>query len=187
MIGVGDLKRGITVELDGEPYQVVEYTQQKMQQRAPVLHLKLRHLRTGRLVERTFSAYHLHLPLAEVDHRSAQYIYSDGDLYYFMDSESFEQFPISREKLGDVLNYLKEQTQVSLLFYKGAALTVELPITVDLKVAEAPPAFRGDTAQGGNKPATLETGLVVQVPLFVAVGDVVRVDTRNGEYLTRVS
>ena len=187
MIGVGDLRRGITVELEGKPYQVVEYTQQKMQQRAPVLRLKLRDLRTGQVVERSFSAYSLRLAVADVEHRIAQYLYSDGDLYYFMDTESYEQFPISKEKLGNDLNYLKEQTEVQLLFYKGEALSVELPTTVDLKVAETPPGTRGDTAQGGTKPATLETGLVVSVPLFVNAGEMVRVDTRTGEYVSRVS
>ena len=185
MIGIGDLRRGITIEMDGEPYQVVEYQQHKMQQRAPVLRLKLRNLKTGRLVERSFQAYTLKLPLAEVDHRSAQYIYSDSDLYYFMDTETYEQFPLSTEVLGDALSYLKEGTEVALLFYQEAAISVELPTTVDLKVVDSPPGLRGDTAQGGTKPATLETGLVIQVPLFVNEGAIIRVDTRTGEYVTR--
>ena len=185
MIGVGDLRRGITLELDGEPYQVVEYQQHRMQQRAPVLRLKLRELKTGRLVERSFQAYSVKLALAEVEHRTAQYLYSDDNLYYFMDTTSYDQFPISQEKLGSVLNYLKEQTEVDLLFYQGEAITVELPTTVDLQVVDTPPGVRGDTAQGGTKPATLETGLVVQVPLFVNNGEAIRVDTRTGEYVTR--
>ena len=186
MIGIGDLKKGITIELDGEPYQVVEYNQHKMQQRAPVLKLKLRQLRTGRLIERSFQAYSVKLELAEVEHRVAQYLYNDDDLYYFMDTTTYDQFPISKETLGEVLNYLREQTEVELVFYQGEAITIDLPNSVELRVVETPPGTRGNTAQGGTKPATLETGLTVQVPLFVNNQESIRVDTRTGEYLTRV-
>lgn len=185
MIGVGDLRKGLTVELDGEPYQVVEYHQHKMQQRAPVLRLKLRDLRTGRLVERSFQAYSLKLPEADVEHRDVQYIYNEGDLYYFMDTTNYEQFPLSKATLGASLLYLKEQVELSLLFYQGEAISVELPTTVDLTIVDTPPGVKGDTAQGGTKPATLETGLVVQVPLFVNNGEAIRVDTRTREYVTR--
>ena len=185
MIGVGDLKRGLTVELEGEPYQVVEYQQHKMQQRAPVLKMKLRHLKSRRLIERSFQAYNLKLQAADVEHRTAKYIYNDDDLYYFMDSDTYDQFPLSREQLGDVLSYLTDQTEVALLFYNGDPINVDLPTTVDLKIEETPPGVKGDTAQGGTKPATLETGLVTQVPLFVNPGETIRVDTRNGEYVAR--
>lgn len=185
MIGVGELRKGITIELDGEPYQVVDYQQHKMQQRAPVLRLKLRGLKDGKLIERTFQAYKLSLPRAEVEHRVAQYLYNDGDLYYFMDTDNYEQFPLTREQLGDALNYLKEQIEVQLVFYNGEPLTVELPTTVDLQIVDTPPGVKGDTAQGGTKPATLETGLIVNVPLFVNPNEIIRVDTRNGEYVTR--
>jgi elongation factor P len=185
MIGVGDLRRGLTVELDGEPYQVVEYQQHKMQQRAPVLKMKMRHLKSGRLIERSFQAYNLKLQAADVEHRTAKYIYNDDDLYYFMDSDTYDQFPLSREQLGDVLNYLTDQTEVALLFYNGDPINVDLPTTVDLKIEETPPGVKGDTAQGGTKPATLETGLVTLVPLFVNQGETIRVDTRTGEYVAR--
>jgi elongation factor P len=186
MIGVGDLKKGLTIELDGEPYKIEEYNMHKMQQRAPVLKLKLRQLRTGRLIERSFQAYSVKLELADVENRVAQYLYNDDDLYYFMDTTSYDQFPISKETLGEVLNYLREQTEVELIFYQGEAITIDLPNSVELRVVDTPPGTRGNTAQGGTKPATLETGLTVQVPLFVNNQESIRVDTRTGEYLTRV-
>ena len=185
-IGYRDLKKGMSVELDGEPYTVVEYERSKMQQRAPVMRIRFRALRTGRIVDRTFQGYDVKLSPASVDRRSAQYIYLDGDLYYFMDNDSFEQFPLSRDQVGDALDYLVEQSSVDMVLFDGEPIAVELPLTVNLKVTETDPGFKGNTAQGGNKPATLETGLVVQVPLFVDVGETVRVDTRSGEYLARV-
>ena len=185
-IGYGDLKKGLPIELDGEPYAVVDYERSKMQQRAPVMRLRFRSLRTGRVVDRTFQGYDVKLTLASVEHLSAQYIYEDGDLYYFMDTKSFEQFPLSREQIEASLPYLVEQTTVSVVFYDDKPIAIELPITVELKVAETAPGFKGDTAQGGTKNATLETGLVVQVPLFVDAGQSVRVDSRTGQYLARV-
>ena len=184
-IGYGDLKKGLAIELDGEPYAVVEYERSKMQQRAPVMRVRFRSLRTGRIVDRSFSGYDVKLSAAAVERRSAQYIYEDGDLYYFMDTESFDQFPLSRGQVEDALPYMVEQTTADLVFYEGDAISIELPVTVDLKVAESDPGLRGDTAQGGTKSATLETGLSVQVPLFVEAGDTVRVDTRTGQYLAR--
>lgn len=185
VLGFSDLKRGITIELEGQPYQVIEYQQVKMQQRAPVLRIKLRDLRTGRTVEKSFQGT-VSLARAEVENRSAQYLYTDGEHYYFMDAETFDQFPLSAEKLGDSLHYLKEQALVELVFYKGEPISIEMPTYVDLAVAETPPGVKGDTAQGGTKPAKLETGITVQVPLFVNMGDKVRIDTRTGQYLERV-
>ena len=185
-IGYGDLRKGMAIELDGEPYVVVDYERSKMQQRAPVMRVRFRSLRTGRIVDRSFNGYDVKLTPASVEHRSAQYIYEDGDLYYFMDSKNFDQVPLSRDQLGDSLPYLIEQTNVDLVFYQDQAIAIELPITVELKVAATDPGHKGDTAQGGTKPATLETGLAVQVPLFVDVGETVRVDTRTGQYLARV-
>ena len=184
MIGFGELRRGTVLELDGAPWQVLEYQHNRMQKRAPVLTLKLRSLKTGHVMERNFPGDHK-LTLAAVEERQAQYLYQDGESYYFMDMESYDQFPLSVEQLGDALNYLKEQLTVGVVFYRGDPLTVELPTFVDLQVAETPPGFRGDTAQGGTKPATLETGLTVQVPLFINPGERVRVDTRTGQYLER--
>ena len=185
-IGYGDLKRGLPIELDGEPYAVVEYERSKMQQRAPVMRIRFRSLRTGRVVDRTFQGYDVKLTPASVVHHSAQYIYEDGGLYYFMDTESFDQFPLSQEQVEEALPYLVEQTKVDIVFYQDQPFAIELPITVDLRVAEADPGLRGDTAQGGTKPATLETGLGIHVPLFVEAGETVRVDTRTGQYLARV-
>ena len=184
-IGYGDLRKGMAIELDGEPFVVADYERSKMQQRAPVLRIKFRELRTGRLVERTFQGYDVKLTQASVERRSAQYIYSEDSLYYFMDTETFDQFPLSRDQVGDAVRYLVEQTTVDVVFFEDEPVTLELPTAVGLKVAETPPDFRGDTAQGGSKPATLETGLVIQVPLFVVEGETVNVDTRSGEYLSR--
>lgn len=175
----------MSIELDGEPYAVVEYERTKMQQRAPVTRIRFRSLKTGRVMDRTFQGYDVKLTLAAVERRSAQYIYKDGDLYYLMDTQSFEQFSLSSERIADSINYLVEQTGVELVFYKGEPIAIELPITVDLKVTQTEPGFKGDTATGGSKSATLETGLTIQVPLFVSHGDTVRVATRTGHYVSR--
>ena len=185
-IGYGDLRKGLAIELDGEPYAVVEYERNKMQQRAPVMRIRFRSLRTGRILDRTFQGYDVKLTPASVENRKAQYIYSDTDLYYFMDTESFDQFPMSRDQMEDSLSYLIEQVTVDVVFYDGQPIAIELPVTVELQVTETAPGYKGDTAQGGTKPATLETGLQVQVPLFVGQGEKIRVDTRKGEYLARV-
>ncbi len=185
-IGYGDLKRGMPIDLDGEPYAVVEYERSKMQQRAPVMRVRFRSLRTGRVTDRTFQGFDVKLKPASVDRRKAQYIYQDGDLYYFMDQESYEQFPLDRESIGDSLQYMVEEATVDVIFHEDQPIATEMPITVDLKVASTEPGFKGNTAQGGSKPATLETGLLVQVPLFIDTGETIRVDTRSGEYLSRV-
>jgi elongation factor P len=185
-ISYGDLRKGLAIELDGEPYVVVEYKSRKMQQRAPVMQVRFRSLKTGRVVDRSFQGYDVKLTPASVERRSAQYIYEDDDLYYFMDTETFDQIPLSSEQVEDALPYLVEQTTVDLVFHEGKPIAIDLPITVDLKVSEAPPGHKGDTAQGGTKQVTLETGLSIQTPLFVGEGESVRVDTRTGEYLARV-
>lgn len=185
VIGVGELRRGLTIELDGEPYQVIEHSTHKMQQRAPVIKLKLRDLRSGRSIERTYNGYAVKLTRAAVEQRLSQYIYQDGELYYFMDTESFDQFPLTREQLGDGINYLVDQMELEVLFFKEQPIAVELPTFVELKVTDTPPGVKGDTASGSTKPATLETGLAVNVPFFISNGDKVRVDTRSGQYLER--
>ena len=184
-INYGELKKGMAIEFDGQPYVVVDYERSKMQKRAPVMRIKLREMRTGRLVDRTFQGNDVKLTPASVDRRSAEYIYNEDTLYYFMDTETFEQFPLSDQQVGDALHYLVEQVTAELIFYHGEPIAIELPVAVGLKVVETPPGIRGDTAQGGTKPATLETGLVLQVPLFVNEGDTIKVDTRTGEYLSR--
>ena len=187
VIGVGDLRRGLTIELDGQPYQVIEHSTHKMQQRAPVVKLKLKELRSGRSIERSYNGYDVKLTRAEVEQRLSQYIYQDGELYYFMDTESFDQFPLTREQLGDGINYLVDQMELEVLFFKEQPIAVELPTFVELEVADTPPGVKGDTASGATKPATLETGLAVNVPFFINIGDKVRVDTRSGQYLERAS
>ena len=184
-IGYGELRKGMAIELDDEPYIVVEYERSKMQQRAPVMRIKFRDLITGRLVDRTFQGFDVKLTPASVARRSAQLLYSEDNLHYFMDTETFEQFPLSEDQIADELNYLVDQATVDVVFHRDAPVAIELPITVNMKVVESPPGVRGDTAQGATKPATLETGLLIQVPLFVNEGDMVKVDTRSGQYLSR--
>ncbi|PKB78958.1 MAG: elongation factor P [SAR202 cluster bacterium Io17-Chloro-G9] len=186
-INFSDLSRGLVIELDGQPWQVMDYERHKMQQRAPVTRIKLKNLMTGSVVERTFQRYDTAFSVADMDNRPSQYLYTDGDFFHFLDQETFDQYELTKEILGDSLNYLKEQMIIDLVFYNGSAISVNLPTHVELEVKDTPPAFRGDTAQGGNKPATLETGLRVTVPMFITPGTVVRVDTRNGEYTERVS
>ena len=185
-ISYSELRRGTVIDMDGEPWEVTDWKHTKMQQRAPVLTLKLRSLRTGRTQERNVPG-NQKLTLAEVDTRESQYLYSDGDLYHFMDMQTFDQYPLTPERMGDALNYLKEQAIVQVVFYKEDPISLQMPTYVDLKVVDAPPSTKGNTAQGSTKPATLETDLVVNVPFFVNVGEVVRVDTRTGAYLERVN
>lgn len=184
-VNYGELRKGMAIEMDDAPFIVVEYEQRKMQQRAPVMRIKFRELTTGRLIDRTFSGYDVDFKLADVERRSAEYIYQDDNLYYFMDTASYEQFPLSDTQITDALQFLVEQTEVDLVLFRDSPVAIELPITVNLEVAETVPGVRGDTAQGGTKPATLQTGLVVQVPLFVNQGELIKVDTRTGQYLSR--
>lgn len=184
MISTGELKKGITIELEGELYQILDWQHIKMGRGSAQVRLKLRDIRGGHTIERTFQAGEK-FPRARLDRRAVQFLYSDGDLYYFMDAESFEQIMLNREQLGDAINYLKEGMSLELLFHKDEPISVELPNSVELEVVETGPGFKGDTATAGNKPAKLETGITIQVPLFINNGDIVRVDTRTGEYLER--
>lgn len=185
-LNYGELKRGMPIALDGEPYAVVDYERTKMQKRAPVMRIRFRSLRTGRVVDRTFNGFDVKFTIADVERRKAEYIYQDGDLYYFMDNETFEQLPLVGDRISDSLPYLIEQTPVDLVLYQDEPISIEIPLNVDLKIVDTDPGFKGDTATGGSKPATVETGLVVQVPLFIDVGETIRVDTRTGEYAGRV-
>ena len=186
-INFSDLSRGMVIELEGQPWQIMDYERHKMQQRAPVTRIKMKNLINGAVVEKTFQRYDTAFSVADIDNRPTQYLYTDGTYYYFLDQETFDQYELDKDLLGDTLNYLKEQIMVEVVLYKGNAINVNLPTHVDLEVTETPPAFRGDTAQGGNKPATLETGLRVTVPMFITQGTVIRVDTRTGDYTERVS
>jgi elongation factor P len=185
MISGSELRKGVIIELDGTLYQVVDYQHVKMK-RTALARVKLRDLTAGHTIERSFQSGDK-LVRARLDSRTMQYLYNDGGLYHFMDTESFEQIEIRRDRLGDALNYLKEGFTVEVSSYKGEVVDIELPVAVELEVARTEPGFKGDTATGGSKPATLETGLTIQAPLFVNEGDVIKVDTRTGEYLERSS
>jgi len=186
MIDSGEMRKGITIELDDKLYQVVDYQHIKVGRGSATVRLKLRDIRSGHNIDRSFQASEK-FARARLDARAMQYLYNDGDAYYFMDQETFEQMPINTSQLGDTLNYLKEGATLEVTSYKGELVGVELPITVELEVAETGPGYKGDTATAGNKPAKLETGITIQVPMFINNGDIIKVDTRTGVYLERVS
>ncbi len=183
MINSTEARKGVVIELDGKLYQVIDYKHIKMK-RTALVRLKLRDVIGGHTTERTFQSDEKFVR-ARLDFRSMQYLYNDGDLYYFMDQENYEQLPLDKVQLGGAIDYLKEGMSLELSSYKGEFIGIEIPITVELEVTDTDPGFRGDTATSGTKPATLETGLVVQVPLFVEKGGVIKVDTRTGSYLER--
>ena len=184
MISGSEIRKGITIELDNKLYQVIDYQHVKMK-RTALARLKLRDIRDGHTIEQTFQSSEKFIR-ARLDYRSTQYLYTDGDLYYFMDEENFEQFSLDKSQLGDTINYLKEGISLQISSYKGELIGVELPIAVELKVTNTEPGFKGNTATAGTKPAKLETGIIIQVPLFINEGDVIKVDTRIGGYLERI-
>ncbi|HXG42395.1 MAG TPA: elongation factor P [Dehalococcoidia bacterium] len=186
MVETGDLKRGMTIEVDGTLYRVLDFQHLKLGRGTAQVRLKLRDIKGGHIIERTVQAG-TRFPLARVVRQPAQFLYRDGDLFYFMNTETYDQMAANAEVLGDAVNYLTEGTACELQVYDDQVVGVELPASVELTVAETEPWIKGDTAQGGTKPARLETGLVVQVPLHIATGDRVRVDTRTGEYLGKAS
>ena len=185
MIDVNDLRKGVTFELDGNLFKVIEYAHHKPGRGNATIRIKARNLRSGATLEKTFISGS-QVQEARLDFHNVQYLYNDGQTYHFMDTETYEQPGLSKEMLGDAARFLKENVTVELLTYDGQPIEVELPTTVDLKVVEAAPGYKGDTASGGGKPAKLETGVSITVPFFVNVGDTVRVDTRDGSYVTRV-
>lgn len=184
MIDVNELRKGVTFELDNELFRVLEYEHHKPGRGKATIRIKARNLRRGTILEKSFISGD-RVPEAELEYHNVQYLYNDGAYYHFMDQDTFEQPAISTETIGDAANYLIENLEIKLTFYQGEPLDIELPITVDMKVVEAEVAVRGDTATGVNKKVTTETGLRVQVPNFVEAGDVIRVDTRSGTYITR--
>ncbi|MCS6908746.1 MAG: elongation factor P [Anaerolineales bacterium] len=185
MIDVNDLRKGVTFELDGNLYKVLEYEHHKPGRGKATIRIKARDLRTGATIERTFISGD-RVQDVRLDYHNVQYLYFDGSLYHFMDTETYEQPAIPAEVVGENAGYLKEGLELKLTFYNGEPIDIELPTTVDMVVTEAEVAVRGDTATGVTKRVTTETGLQVQVPIFVEVGDTIRVDTRTGEYVTRV-
>lgn len=184
MISVNDLRPGLTVEIDGEIWQVIEFLHVKPGKGAAFVRTKLKNVKTGAVQERNFRAGE-RVNRAHIETREMQYLYSTGNEYTFMDTESYDQVTLPAEAIGDAPNYLKENMNILIQFYEGKAIGVELPTFVELEVVETDPGLKGDTATGGSKPAKLETGLVVQVPLFISVGDKLRIDTRTGQYLSR--
>ena len=185
MIDVNELRKGVTFTMDGELFKVIDYQHHKPGRGKAIIRTKLSNLRSGSKIDKNFTSGD-RVQDIRLDHQTVQYLYSDGEFYHFMDVETYEQFPLPNAVLEDAKPYLVENTEIELSSYEGERLDVDLPITVDLTVVEAQPGFAGDTAQGATKEVTLETGLVLQVPLFVQEGDVLRIDTRTGRYVTRV-
>ena len=184
MINVNDFKTGVSVEIDGDAYVVVEFQHVKPGKGSAFVRTKLRNARTGAVVEQTFNAG-VKLPKAHLDRREMEYLYHDGEFYVVMDVESYDQLQLSEAQMGDNKNFLKENMHLSVLSYKGNVIGVDLPGNVELEVIDTEPGIKGDTASGGNKPATLETGAVVRVPFFINVGDRIKVNTSTGDYIER--
>jgi elongation factor P len=184
MISGGDLRPGVKVELDGAPYIVTDFQWVKPGKGGAFMRTKLKNMKTGAIIDRTFRTDEK-LPKAEVEDRKVQFLYHDGDVYHFMDTESFDQFTMDEKQLGEASGFLKEEMIISVLNHRGEPISMVLPTFVELRVTETEPGFRGDTASGGSKSATLETGATIQVPLFINIGDLLRVDTRTGIYVER--
>jgi len=185
-VGTSEFRNGLRIEIDGDPFEIAFFQHVKPGKGGAFVRTKLRNLRTGRVVDQTFRAGE-RVDEADVEDRRMQYLYQDGDSLVFMDTQSFDQIPFSADQVGDARRFLKENTEVDVLFWKGRPLQIELPNFIEAAVVRCDPGLKGDTASGATKPATLETGAVLQVPLFVKEGDRVRVDTRTGQYIERVS
>ena len=185
MISTGELKKGVAIELDGELWQILDYHHIKMGRGSAQVRITLRNIKRGQTVERSFQAG-TKWPRASMEKRPVQFLYKDGDDYHFMDNDTYDQFLLSAEQLGEAAQYMKDGMTLDRTSYQGETIGVELPVTVDLKVVETEPGFAGDTQSGARKPATTESGLIVTVPIFVEPGDTIRIDTRTGEYQTRV-
>jgi elongation factor P len=185
MIEANALRKGTTFAQDNDIFKVLDYSHNKTARGSATIRVKVQNLRTGSSFEKTFNGGERVQDIS-LDHSQAQYLYNDGELYYFMDNETYEQPAIHKEVLADIIPYLVENMEVKISTYNGEPIDIEIPLTVDLEVMGAEPGFAGDTAQGATKPVTVSTGLVVQTPLFVNVGDEIRIDTRTGDYITRV-
>lgn len=185
MLSAGEFRKGQTIEIDGQVWVIVDFQHVKPGKGAAFVRTKIKNVVQGNVLERTFNPTERY-PKAHVESKTMEYLYQDGDLYYFMDLETYEQVPLNHDLVADAMLYVKENTNVDVKFFKGQAFSVEAPNFVELAITETDPGVKGDTATGGTKPAKLETGAVVNVPLFVNQGDVIRVDTRSGEYMSRV-
>ncbi len=184
MVTAGDFRNGVTFEMDGNVFQIIEFQHVKPGKGAAFVRTKIKNVISGAVVEKTFNPTDK-FENAYIDRRDMQYLYQDGNLYYFMDMESYEQLPINEDTLSDNFRFVKENMVCKVLSYKGNVFGVEPPLFVELEITETEPGFKGDTAQGATKPATLETGAVIKVPLFINQNEVIRVDTRTGEYMER--
>lgn len=185
MVSAGDFRNGITIELEGNIYQIIEFQHVKPGKGAAFVRTKLKNIKSGGIVEKTFRPTEK-CPQARIDRADMQYLYSDGDLFHFMDTTTYEQIALDADTIGDALKFVKENEMVKTCSYKGSVYAVESPLFVELEITETEPGFKGDTAQGATKPAIVETGASVNVPLFVEQGDVIKIDTRTGEYLSRI-
>ncbi len=185
MISTNEFKNGATIEIDGDVFMVVEFLHVKPGKGSAFVRTKLKNLRTGGVVERTFRAGEK-LPRAHVERKTMQFLYESDGLYYFMDNNTYDQVPIPQDLLEDGLKWLAENMEVNIVFFAGQAIGVEMPNFVELEIIESEPGIKGDTSTGATKPAKVSTGAIVNVPLFLNEGDVIRIDTRTGEYLTRV-
>ncbi len=185
MISAGDFRNGITIELDSNVFQIVEFQHVKPGKGAAFVRTKLKNIKSGGVIERTFRPTEK-CPLARIDRKDMQYLYSDGDMFNFMDVETYEQIALNKDEIGDSLKFVKENEMVKMCSHNGSVFAIEPPLFVELDITETEPGFKGDTATGASKPATVETGAVVSVPLFVEIGDKIKIDTRTGEYLSRV-
>ena len=184
MISAGDFKNGLTLEIDGQVMQILEFQHVKPGKGAAFVRTKMKTVINGGVVEKTFRPTEK-FPAARIDRKNSQYLYNDGDLYYFMDPETYDQVMINKEIIGDNMKFVKENEEVKVVSYNGSVFAIEPPLFVELEVTETEPGFAGNTAQGATKPATVETGATIQVPLFVNIGDKVKIDTRTSEYLSR--
>ncbi len=185
MISTGDLKRGVIIEMDRQLFAVMEYQHQKIGRGSAQVRMRLRNIRTGSISDTTVQAG-TKFPRVRLEQRDMQYLYAEENAYYFMDQQSYDQIALTAQQLGDAVSYLKDGMVLQVQFYENEPVAVDLPITVELQIVEAAPGFKGDTAAGGTKPAKTETGLVVNVPLFVNEGERIKIDTRTGTYLERV-
>lgn len=185
MVSASDFRKGVTFEKDGDPYLVVDFQHVKPGKGAAFVRTKYKNLKTGSIREEAFHPND-RFPKANIDTRQMQYLYSEGELYYFMDNESFEQIPLNYEQVEDAIKFLKENDSATIRFFQGQAFQVEAPNFVELEITDTEPGVKGDTATNVTKNATVETGAIVQVPMFINTGDKVKIDTRTGEYLSRV-
>ena len=185
MISAGDFKNGVTVEIEGNIFQIMEFQHVKPGKGAAFVRTKLKNIISGGVVEKTFRPTEK-FPKAHIERKDMQYLYTDGELYHFMDVENYEQIALNEDAIGDSLKFVKENEMVKICSHKGNVFAVEPPLFVELQITDTEPGFKGDTAQGATKPAVVETGATVYVPLFVEQGDVLKIDTRTGEYLSRV-